>query len=696
MGFRSKILVLLGVLFLIMLVQILFGIRQSSRMGTSLLDMSGQVITNLTGVINSTENIIAREHLIVSAAPLTSLLDRVENQIQSASLYFLAEARHARQSEAGLKRALEEIEEYSKKFMDTQAEGLNGFGASFEKGAFSPELPFFLPYIYRENGILDYSHDVESEAKKSSEMTPEEIEETFADEFSENYYTASVPKDHDRSQPLPVRINWTEPYIDAITQELLLSATMPLVDENQVLGAVFFDISLDRLTQLTETLAQRVKGSKTMAVSLRTLNILALSGLPEMAPAQGRDPSAPDKKIINFHNVSELPDGRTIAALFKDLQDGEAAQTQVTYEGREHSLLVMNVKNLLGIISLIPAEEIYASSLRAQALREEESVREKQIIRSHVLTSGLSLAVLAVIIVFVTLYILRTTKQLAQVADTLNEESLEIGQMAKSINSLARMLSSDSQSQSDALTSISQTMKELNEHTHNTADSSSTCETAMTKTSDQVQTGTKNVRDMRLAMDGISQATVEISKILKTIETIAFQTNLLALNAAVEAARAGESGSGFAIVAEEVRNLAGLSGEAAHKTHELLSDALNKAEEGQKVSGILEEGFQGIEDTIIEAAGQIQTISLGSLQQASGLDDISGSITGLEESASKNLRAAQDSMTNSKKLSEKAAVLTQTALVLETLVAGKNSPAPGAANPAPRLPWKAQPRNSGR
>ena len=115
-------------------------------------------------------------------------------------------------------------------------------------------------------------------------------------------------------------------------------------------------------------------------------------------------------------------------------------------------------------------------------------------------------------------------------------------------------------------------------------------------------------QEMCAAVDGISVASREVAKIVKTIDEIAFQTNILALNAAVEAARAGEAGLGFAVVADEVRNLAQRSATAAKESTDKIEESLRKSEQGVAVSQRVSKNLRDVQVKVVGVEESLRAI----------------------------------------------------------------------------------------
>src|SRR5206468_9584458 len=110
--------------------------------------------------------------------------------------------------------------------------------------------------------------------------------------------------------------------------------------------------------------------------------------------------------------------------------------------------------------------------------------------------------------------------------------------------------------------------------------------------------GMRSMKRLSQEMDRIRASAHATSRIMKTIDEIAFQTDLLALNAAVEAARAGDAGKGFAVVAEEVRNLAMRSAEAAKTTANLIEESVRNAEGGVELNAEVLRNLTAINDQV--------------------------------------------------------------------------------------------------
>lgn len=168
----------------------------------------------------------------------------------------------------------------------------------------------------------------------------------------------------------------------------------------------------------------------------------------------------------------------------------------------------------------------------------------------------------------------------------------------------------------------------------------------------------------------IRDSSGETTKILKTIDEIAFQTNLLALNAAVEAARAGEAGKGFAVVAEEVRSLAQRSAEAAKSTALLIEESRANADDGVNVSSEVAEVLQRVLDGIGDVTQLVSSISASNEEQSRGIEQISRATSEMDKTTQANAASAEENAATSEELASQASELHQAVNMLAVVVNG--------------------------
>jgi methyl-accepting chemotaxis protein len=175
---------------------------------------------------------------------------------------------------------------------------------------------------------------------------------------------------------------------------------------------------------------------------------------------------------------------------------------------------------------------------------------------------------------------------------------------------------------------------------------------------------------MVASMKDITDSSSKISKIIKVIDEIAFQTNILALNAAVEAARAGEAGMGFAVVAEEVRNLAQRSAQAAKDTAALIEESIEKSTVGSRKLDLVAERIKAITANSNQVKTLVDEVNVGSTEQARGIEQIAQAITQMEQVTQKTAANAEESASASEELNAQSETLKDVVERLAAMVGG--------------------------
>ena len=289
----------------------------------------------------------------------------------------------------------------------------------------------------------------------------------------------------------------------------------------------------------------------------------------------------------------------------------------------------------------------------------------------------LSLSALVVgVVLALTLGLLLTrslVKTLSATAASLSEGSDQVASASGQISSASQSLAEGASEQAASLEETSASLEEIASMTKRNAENALSAKDLSSDTRQAAETGVTNMQEMNRAMGDIQSASSNISKIIKTIDEIAFQTNILALNAAVEAARAGEAGAGFAVVADEVRNLAQRSAQAAKETAEKIEDSIAKSANGVAVSGKVTESLTQIVTKARQVDELVAEIATASREQSQGLDQVNTAVTQMDKVTQTNAATAEESASASEELSAQAATLRELVAGLQMLVTGSSS-----------------------
>ncbi len=307
----------------------------------------------------------------------------------------------------------------------------------------------------------------------------------------------------------------------------------------------------------------------------------------------------------------------------------------------------------LDLVALIPEEDILTE------------VREALI--TSIIVAGLGVLVLLVLFWFLSRSIskplLVTIENLGYGAEKSTIGSTMVAEASQEVAKGAHQQAASLEVMSSSLEGMALMTRQNASNTHQANKMS-------LEASSAAERGKGSIDRMSEAIAKIKSSSDQTSKILKTIDEIAFQTNLLALNAAIEAARAGEAGKSFAVVADEVLGLARRAAEASKSTAELISESLRNAESGVEVSGEVQSALQEIAGGVQKVTQLIGEISAASTEQAHGFEQLNTAVDEINVITQTTTANVEKSSSASTDFSAQAKQLNDTVHVLGALVGG--------------------------
>ena len=404
----------------------------------------------------------------------------------------------------------------------------------------------------------------------------------------------------------------------------------PIKEENSIRG-VFFGI-VD-VAKFSEKFVDPIKVGKT--------------GYAYLYDQKGIVIAHPDKSLITKLDMHKFDFGRKMVAQ-------GSGQLEYTFRGVE-KLVAFKKDDSLGWT-------VGVGAVTAELLAPVKSLGRLNLIVALLVV----VATMAVI-----LFLVRSTvTPINRIVDGLGDMADQVGAGSNQVSLSSQDLADGASEQAASIEESSSSLEEMAAMTLQNAENADQANQLLKETNQVILDANNIVHNLTESMVEISEASGETSKIVKTIDEIAFQTNLLALNAAVEAARAGEAGAGFAVVADEVRNLAMRATDAAKTTAELIKGTVVKVKDGSTLVTNTSDAFDHVSESATKVTNLVDEIAAASSEQAKGLEQVNQAVIAMEKVTQQNAANAEESAAASEQLNAQAEHMKTVVMDLISLVQG--------------------------
>lgn len=500
-----------------------------------------------------------------------------------------------------------------------EAEALGDQDSSFINTDFSTKSGRYAAYFTRStSGVNMASMEIVNEANK--------VEEWYSVPFNRSQETVLDPYNYE--------VNGKD--------VLMTSLTAMIKHNGRDVGLAGIDLDLEFLQKLTK----EIRPLKTGYAYLYSNNGIV---------AAHKDDSKLGKPLVEvessflgneLNNVKKLVNTGTEYAFYtQDPETNEALYVILT------PFTVGRSNQPWSLVTVIPMDTVLAPV--------------KQLLTISMTIVVIALIVMAIVIIWLARSI---SKPIHDAVEMLSSSSIHIHEAANQVSTASDVVAQGASEQAAAIEETSASMEELTSMTLENSDNSAHATTITNHSKEEAAVASQRLADLQSFMQKISNSSTDTLKIIKTIDEIAFQTNLLALNAAVEAARAGEAGAGFAVVAEEVRNLAMRSAEAAKTTANLIQSTVDLVAQGDEITKSSVKAFSGVHEDVIKVSELVQQISVSSKEQSSGISQINNALSHMDASVQQNAATAEQTASSSKELNAYAENISDMITVLNQII----------------------------